>query len=67
MKRLIGFLVLGGAVTALVVRRLVVRRRSGPADEPAGDDRARTLDALRARLDRIPMPSASDGVSLPRS
>jgi hypothetical protein len=43
MKRLIGFLVLGGAVAALLVRRLVQQRRVAPAGGP--DD----LDELVGR------------------
>ncbi|MBX3159726.1 MAG: hypothetical protein KF773_27395 [Deltaproteobacteria bacterium] len=56
MKRLIGFLVLGGAVAVLVARRLL---RHGAAAQPPADGpetRAHAHQALRERLARIPIP-----------
>jgi hypothetical protein len=66
MKRLIGFLVLGGAVAVLITRRILARRVPPSVEEPAlapngidfdAEAKARAHAALRERLARIPMPA----------
>jgi hypothetical protein len=63
MKRLIGFLVVGGAVAVLVARRLLkqpveaITAAAPHGAELDAEAKARAHAALRERLARIPMPS----------